>query len=506
MLSKDDDFLHALKENLREATCRLILKLKEINAATLLCDKLLPCTFAHYEMVQKMIADGIPLGKLARTAIINERPIHPAVVNRKSEIDYLRAVAKCLIPRLCNNENLSSKVCFSLVRELLACWVLLPLMDVISDPNLLNLLVLIATNKSTSTTKSMKLPEKSGDKVTFLAKFCQRHCEPIICIENSDNVKDDNNSMVKYKFLTDQRQLYSFMQFLKKEGAVDVLRFYLDVDNLNTELMDPKVTTDPAKLSSLYQQSEKLLKMYQTMMQQFDNNNNGKNNNSPCSSLIEAHQNVKTILYNKWRKGFYSTPEYYRLVYGSREIKEIDEILRATTIEPQYMFRLGSKLKGAIRGAIDGAPLEATEVPTVWDALTDDQQTNSVVGTNSIASGGTNGNGGGPNSTIYNSVTQKLRKERGKNLESFIVGFMQSIDASPSGGGSTNEDVILMTGQKKKIISPPGRNLVFGDLFELKSSAKYFNSSVSLHDAKGPSQCLIYIRKYSSFGAIPLNI
>lgn len=38
------------------------------------------------------------------------------------------------------------------------------------------------------------------------------------------------------------------------------------------------------------------------------------------------------------------------------------------------MSRFGSKLKGAIRGAIDGAPLEATEVPTVWDAFTDETQ------------------------------------------------------------------------------------------------------------------------------------
>lgn len=35
--------------------------------------------------------------------------------------------------------------------------------------------------------------------------------------------------------------------------------------------------------------------------------------------------------------------------------------------------RLGSKIKDVIKGAIDGAPLEATEVPTVWDALSDTQ-------------------------------------------------------------------------------------------------------------------------------------
>lgn len=409
-----------------------------------------------------MIADGIPMGKLARTAIINERAIHPAVVNRSAELDYLRAVAKCLIPRLCNNENLVSKVCFSLVRELLACWVLLPLMDALSDPNLLNLLVLVATNK---TSRPMRLA-KPDARVTFLETFCRRR-EPTTILVGSP---DDDDT---YRFLTDQRQLYSFMQFLKKEGAVDVLRFYLDVDNLNTELLDPKVTTDPAKLSSLYQQSEKLLKTYKTMMRM--------ECRRPAETLIEAHRDVKAILRTKWRKGFYSTPAYYRLVYGGREVKEMEEVTKS--VEPQYMFRLGSKLKGAIRGAIDGAPMEATEVPTVWDAFTDDQQ-----------STGSNGSGGGQH-TIYNSVTQKLRKERGQNLESFMVGFMQSIEPATTDVG---EDVIMMTVPKKetKRPSPPGRNLVFGDLFALKQSAKYVNSSVSVHDVKGPSQCLVYIREY----------
>lgn len=47
-------------------------------------------------------------------------------------------------------------------------------------------------------------------------------------------------------------------------------------------------------------------------------------------------------------------------------------------LEPQGGFRLGSKLKGAIRSAIDGAPLDGTEIPTVWDALNDDAPVISV--------------------------------------------------------------------------------------------------------------------------------
>lgn len=48
--------------------------------------------------------------------------------------------------------------------------------------------------------------------------------------------------------------------------------------------------------------------------------------------------------------------------------------IRTTDIQAGAKFNFSSKIKGAIRGAIDGAPLEATEIPTVWDAFTDEPQ------------------------------------------------------------------------------------------------------------------------------------
>lgn len=265
-------------------------------------EKLLPCVFAHYEIVQQMLADGVPLDRLAKQYQLNDRAIHPAVVNRQSELNYLRDVAKCLIPRLCNNENFDSKVFFSLTRELLSGWALLPLMDVISDPNLINLLVIVATNK-----KNSKPLKPLANRVMFLERFVQK----------KDSNESARNLSANTFFMSDQSQLYTFMQFLKKEGGVDLLRFYLDVDGLNIELRDPKVTTDPAKLSSLQQQSEKLLATYQTMMK-----NEFK---EPCQTLAEAHEDVKKILQTKWQRAFHQTPEYFRMVYGGREIRETEE-------------------------------------------------------------------------------------------------------------------------------------------------------------------------------------
>lgn len=250
-----------------------------------------------------MLDDGVPMDKLSKTYLLNENAIHPAAINRQSELNYLRAVAKCLIPRLCMNDHFDSKVLFSLARELLSGWALLPLLDVISDPNLINLLIIVATNKTLK--KPLKLP---GDRVMFLECFVQKR-EP--------NVSNYSAEHSDASILTDTSQLYSFMQFLKKEGAVDVLRFYLDVDNLNKELLDPRVTTDPAKLSGLQQQSEKLLSTYQAMMM-----NEAR---EPVGSLIEAHEDVKQLLQEKWERAFHGTIEYYRLIYGSREIKIEEE-------------------------------------------------------------------------------------------------------------------------------------------------------------------------------------
>lgn len=307
LLSKNEEFVLSIKHNLREATCRLILKLKELNVSSILTNKLLPTAFYHHERVQQMLDNGIPFDKLAHQFHLDENVIHPAVRSRQSELDYLRAVAKCLLPRICNNQNLDSKVFFSLGRELLACWVLLPMMDVLANPNWLNSIIIAATNKMTTTKSTSRAA--MDDKVMFLASFVEKG--------NRRTTDDDEPIDGDMDFLHDQHQLYMFMQFLKREGAVDILRFYLDVEALNSELRDPKVTTDPAKLSALQQQSETLLQAYQAMMR--------RDFKQPVQTLVEAQEDVKRCLQGKWRRAFHLTPEYFRLIYGNRQIKELSD-------------------------------------------------------------------------------------------------------------------------------------------------------------------------------------
>lgn len=458
-LCPDEQFILNIKCNLRDGLCRLLIRAKELDAPTVITTRLLPTFFIHYEIIAKMLlVDHVPMDRLAKTFLIDEYPIHPAVLNRQAELNYLRGVAKVLIPRLFTQENMNCKIFFNLIKELLTFWVLLPLLDVISDPNLINLLIIAATDKRQKDTNLAKhtgsVRRQACEKVEILREFVGRSRERVDCgVETY--VGEEN-------ILKDQGKLYYFMQFLIKEGAVEWLRFYLDVDILNNELEDPHITTDPTKLSSLHQQSEKLLQMYQSMMK-------NEQESVVAGSLSEAHECVKEKLEQKWYKHFSKTSEYFELVYGSREIKDHSD-KKGSDGSAGGGTKLSSKFKEVIRGAVDGAPIEATEAPTVWDALNDAQSM--------------------PSNNIYSSVTQKLRKEKGQSLDAFMVTFMHSIEQSPDIG----EDVIQLKDKVKKKYKIPGQSVVFGDLFELKKASKNTHTTTLLsHSVRGPSQCLIYI-------------
>ncbi|XP_035785523.1 sorting nexin-14-like [Anopheles albimanus] len=462
-VTPDEEFLYHLKVNLRDGLCRLLLRAREIDAPGVIMNRLLPTVFIHYEIISKMLlVDRVPMDKLAKTFVIDEYPLHPAVLNRAAELNYLRGIAKVLIPRLFTAENTSCKIFFNLVKELLTFWVLLPIMDVIADPNLINLLIVTATDKRTKdgSRGSAEASTKSkarGETVEILRDFVQRSLRKVDCGVTVSVARQEN-------FWNDQNKLYYFMQFLIKEGSVELLRFYLDVDILNKELEDPHITTDPTKLSSLHQQSERLLRAYHAMVQA----DGGEENASKVNTLTEAHERVRTKLEEKWAKHFSKTSEYFELVYGSRDIAENTD--KRGDSAGTAGNKLSTKFKEVIRGAVDGAPIEATEAPTVWDALND---------VHAI-----------PSNNIYNSVTQKLRKEKGQSLDVFMATFMHSIEQSPDIG----EDVAMEKEPVKKRTKKPGQSMVFGDLFELKKASKNTHTTTLLsHSVRGPSQCFVYI-------------
>lgn len=103
-------------------------------------------------------------------------------------------------------------------------------------------------------------------------------------------------------------------------------------------------------------------------------------------------------------------------------------------------------------------------------------------------------------------MTQKLRKERGQNLDVFICTFMQSIEQSTDFG----EDVIEMKEPKvHNTKHPPGHSLIFGDLFGIKTMNKKINPSMFAEQRRwirGPCQCLVYISEYDAQSTLPKHM
>lgn len=369
--------------------------------------------YSHFDILDRMVQkENSPEDQLIAAYIENENPVHRAAASRDSEVNFLRCLTKALFPFLLSRSNHECKVFMDLLKEILTCAVLTPLMDVVADPATINSLVILATNPKVQ----MPLGKKSrGEKVILLENFVKQ-------FEMSLSCDSDEGQHINGNFLKEQEKLYSFMQHLKSKSNTDIelLKFYLDVEHLNSELDKSNVICDPSKLSELQQKSEKLLLFYQSRL--FQVNELEKKPND----LLEAHDHARRILEAKWRNEFYKSAEYFQLIYGDRENSHIPDITKvpADHSDSIHHQKFSSKLKSVMSirtGAVEG--LEATEIP-IWDAM------DHPLG----------------HTSYYNSVAVKLRKERGQDLDGFMLTFFHSIEQEADMG----EDIASTQSREEK--------------------------------------------------------
>lgn len=152
-----------------------------------------------------------------------------------------------------------------LIREILAGWVFLPLMDVLADPNIINWLVVYSVNYKP---KSSRGTSKNVKSVEFLYNF-----------ETEKSTKKSSFYIGLNKIKSNTQLLYAFMQFLKKKEHVHLLQFCLDVgklfksiiycstnceqkflDEFNTHLLKPDLSK--AQLEKLHNDATKLYNEY----------------------------------------------------------------------------------------------------------------------------------------------------------------------------------------------------------------------------------------------------
>ncbi|XP_045495440.1 sorting nexin-14-like isoform X1 [Colias croceus] len=210
-------FVDELRHQLRYASASLLRRALKVNYAQLITDRLVPCALRHYSIVT---SDCKPC-------------LHVAACNRDAEIKYLRCVTEAVLPYLLRSAETQNSVFKVLIREIFAGWVLLSLTDVLADPYILNMLIILATSNETMA----QLPATPNYKVEFLETF----------VRQTDSVYAKRPKLLRIELellVNEQEHFYAFMQHLKTNSNIHVLQFYKDIKSFQNRILNPELTSE----------------------------------------------------------------------------------------------------------------------------------------------------------------------------------------------------------------------------------------------------------------------
>ncbi|KAI5644148.1 PXA domain-containing protein [Phthorimaea operculella] len=205
-------FVDELKHQLRYASASLLRRALKVNFSRLILDRLVPCAIRHYTVCSNGFACAGSGGGM------EGMELHPACASRAAELKYLRAVTDTIMPYLLRASEVNNPVFHVLIREIFSGWVLLSLTDVLSDPHILNTLIVLATGGETPA----QLPTTPNYTVEFLETFARQ----------TESVYASRVKLLRVDLelvMQDQEHFYAFMQHLKTTSHIHLLQFYKDI-------------------------------------------------------------------------------------------------------------------------------------------------------------------------------------------------------------------------------------------------------------------------------------
>jgi len=219
-----------------------------------------------------------------------------------------------LLVSLISYFNLVFRIFYTLVRELLSLWVLLPISDVICNPTYITAMW---SKLSKSSIVSANITE-THVKVEFLSKF--------ISVDQNDTVQLEMRSIFK-----DPTILSAFMNFLKQNNAIHLLQFCLDVDQFNKRMLRPEISSQ--ELDMLYRDAWDIFSVYFSahspdcidfdpelvnQLRKVLSKDVIKLQNS--KPLYQAYEQTYSILENRYWIEFHNSDDYFAWVSGPRNV------------------------------------------------------------------------------------------------------------------------------------------------------------------------------------------
>lgn len=388
-LSCSETCVDELRTSLRYMAAVLLKRIRKIDIPTLVIDALGKEGLKHLETYLTAKDKGA-LSRLTstQTVILEEfsPKMHCALQNRAMELQYLRKLSESIIPFLLPPHSLQCRSLLSLLRELLASAVFLPATDKLSDPDFVNSLLLLFLDKEPMVASG----EPPSPKVPLLAKSGKARA-PLINSALHLSIAD---------ILHSQTALFPFMQFMKSEGALNILQFCLTVEDFNKRVFVPELTKEEEE--ALVKEVQEIFRSY------FDTGAVDRINfeseiveglkaciNNPVEESMErlkmatllsrACEYAYNLLESTFLPLFYQSDDYFSMLCGSRlpakSLYKPASRVSKKKFDPLAEFsRLAGKLKDKVMNPnkddspFEDDPFDIPDTPPEYDVESEGEE------------------------------------------------------------------------------------------------------------------------------------
>ncbi|KYN30488.1 Sorting nexin-14, partial [Trachymyrmex septentrionalis] len=340
-ISTNEAFIQQLRLAITTAAKNITIRLLRADTATLAFDGLIPLAIQHaqdWKALLKMPISEVEMPQDYIGSCLSSK-IHPAAYSREAELNYLRGLVTALLPHLLPAIHVSTnnKV---ILREILANWVLLPAIDALADPENINMLVTLSTNRETTLSNAAE---------TITVPILQSW---VTLPEMHSHITHNCFKPSLNEILNDPELLYMFMQHIKESGPMNLLQFCLDI-----------VYLDPDGSEYLYLP----LHISKGIRQILEGGPEKIQELRISRPFYQAHQEAHALLESTCLPSFHHSYQLYKLLCGhlSEQTKPTTAAnARGGTSTPPMRFnnQVG-KVDGILRtAAIDGTPFQLQDV------------------------------------------------------------------------------------------------------------------------------------------------
>jgi len=327
-LSHDEEFLQEMRKIFRDATTELLTRLTRVDLTETLFNDVVPIGLQHLDSylwaVHHVEQEDCSKPEKGEKKLINTwlafmgKEVQPALASRTAETEYLENLSEKLLPLLLKGQHMRSRLTSSLATAILSSTLLQPLLDILCTPHQLNKLLLLWFSPD----PIVHHPSCPDPPVRLLLRFVHASSQP-----KPSALHVDLSAILK-----DTALLYPFLQYLKKNGGVNLLQFCLAVEDFNKKMM--VVDLPDEKLQALHKEAKALYDSYIKVgadnFIKFDNDiikevgailNQGHKSIQKLRTtppLFRAYEQVYNNLEDNFCPAFHTSDEYLGLVLGPR--------------------------------------------------------------------------------------------------------------------------------------------------------------------------------------------